>query len=152
MTDVKKIDGGNISNRIQSFYGLKLIALFAIFWWHSGAPQPNVNLGARACEFFFVVSGFLVMHNSINKNIENTWSCLESFIYDFKIKKPNTKIGFVLTEGKKYPNQSQIYWNAAISVFEKYDISYIDFRNIDYPTIDGTHPSCRSKHICKPMS
>lgn len=44
--------------RIGSLAGLKVIALLLLFWWHSPIPNPNVDIGARVCEFFFVVSGF----------------------------------------------------------------------------------------------
>lgn len=52
--------------RIDSLAGLKVLAMIAIFWWHSVLPNFGVDLGARACEFFFVVSGFLVLYNHYN--------------------------------------------------------------------------------------
>lgn len=45
--------------RILSISGLKIIAMFLIFWWHSDLQKPPVDLGARACEFFFAAAGFL---------------------------------------------------------------------------------------------
>lgn len=64
--------------RIGSLSGLKVIALILLFWWHSPIPNPHVDIGARACEFFFVVSGFLVSYNYSNKMMPATWkeSCL----------------------------------------------------------------------------
>ena len=71
---------GNKKIRIKSLMGLKVIAIFLLFWWHSAIPNPNVDLGARTCEFFFIVWGFLVAYNysSSHSQLEATWreSCL----------------------------------------------------------------------------
>lgn len=67
--------------------GLKVIALLLLFWWHSPIPNPNVDIGARVCEFFFVVSGFLVSYNYSNKMVPATWN--ESCLY---VKKKLSKM------------------------------------------------------------
>lgn len=50
MSEAKKENG---AEKLNSFSGLKLIALMMIFWWHSDFQKPILDLGARACEFFF---------------------------------------------------------------------------------------------------
>lgn len=65
--------------RIGSLMGLKVIAILLLFWWHSDIPNPVIDLGARTCEFFFVVSGFLVAYNySSSSSLHGTWkeSCM----------------------------------------------------------------------------
>ena len=52
---------------------MKFIAVLLIIWWHSELPSDSVDLGARCCEFFFCVSGFLCYYSSINKKNEATW-------------------------------------------------------------------------------
>lgn len=54
-------------NLILPLCGLKALALLAIFVWHSTLPKPDIDIGARCCEFFFVVSGFLVAYNFYKK-------------------------------------------------------------------------------------
>ena len=48
---------------IESLTGLKVIAMLLLFWHHSTIPKLSVELGARTCEFLFVVSGLLVGYN-----------------------------------------------------------------------------------------
>lgn len=43
---------------LSSFWGIKVIAMLLLFWWHSSIPIPNVDLGARTCELLFVTSVF----------------------------------------------------------------------------------------------
>ncbi len=64
---------------IHSLTGLKVICMLLIFWWHSTMPKPQTDLGARCCEFLFVVSGFLVGYKYYGVEIPDTWS--ESFRY-----------------------------------------------------------------------
>lgn len=54
--------------KITSLVGLKVLFLFGIFIWHTNLPKSGIDLGARCCEFFFVVSGFLVAYNFHRKN------------------------------------------------------------------------------------
>lgn len=54
---------GKQDSRIHSLSGLKVIAIWLIFWWHSWLNNPPCDLGARCCEFFFVASGFLVYYS-----------------------------------------------------------------------------------------
>lgn len=52
-----------MGNYLFSLNGIKVLALLAIFWWHSSAPNPYLDLGARGCDLLFVISGYLTMHN-----------------------------------------------------------------------------------------
>jgi len=63
--------------RIGSLSGLKVIALILLFCWHSSIPNPHVDIGARACEFFFVerelhraVLSFILSRNHNNRGCE----------------------------------------------------------------------------------
>ncbi len=53
----------NRRKRLDGLSGFKAIALFMVFIWHASFSSLSVNLGARACEFLFVSSGFLVFYN-----------------------------------------------------------------------------------------
>ena len=70
----------NRAEKLNSFSGLKLIALMMIFWWHSDFQKPILDLGARAYEFFFVCSGFLVAYNYQEKRMPPTWKCSVSYL------------------------------------------------------------------------
>lgn len=88
MTSSIKNSGGGTTlcrksqKRIDSLAGLKVVAMLAIFWWHSGLPNFGIDLGARSCEFFFVVSGFLVMYNHCFKPINTNIKTAISYTYD----------------------------------------------------------------------
>lgn len=62
-----------ITTKINSFVGLKTIAMLLIFYWHSPLKNTHLDIGARACELFFIMSGFLVAFNFRKKNIGATW-------------------------------------------------------------------------------
>lgn len=64
------------AQRIESLTGLKAVAMLLLFWHHSVLPLPeHVDIGARACEFMFLVSGFLVGYNNFYKEgTEPTWN------------------------------------------------------------------------------
>lgn len=64
---------GKSQKSLGGFVGLKAIAMLLLFWWHSSFPSPNTDLGARTCEFLFVVSGFLVGYNYYYKGMDGTW-------------------------------------------------------------------------------
>lgn len=66
---------------INSLTGLKVIAMLLLFWHHSTIPKLPVDIGARTCEFLFVVSGFLVGYNYYYTNRPATWK--ESFRYAY---------------------------------------------------------------------
>ena len=62
--------------RIPQLAGLKVLALFGIFCWHS-MPQVDLpDLGARLVELFFVISGFLVglrHHGTFETSLSGGW-------------------------------------------------------------------------------
>lgn len=58
---------------ISSMAGLKALCLVLLYWWHGPVTSPNVDLGARTCEFLFIASGFLVGYNAYYKTIPATW-------------------------------------------------------------------------------
>ncbi len=58
---------------------MKVICVFLLFWWHSPLMKPPFDIGARACEFYFVVSGFLVAYQHADKNKDAKWK--DSFSY-----------------------------------------------------------------------
>lgn len=66
---------------IKSFTGIKVLALLLIFYQHSGMPILPFGLGSRMCELLFVLSGFLVGYNKIEKEIKCSFkSCFDYFI------------------------------------------------------------------------
>lgn len=62
-----------MKRKVKSVVGLKAIIMFGLFWWHSWLENPPFDLGARACEILFVVSGFLVSYNHYGKNEDFSW-------------------------------------------------------------------------------
>ena len=61
--------------KIESFNSLKAIMLLILFYWHSPIPRYGLgDLGARTCEFLFVISGFCVAYNWEEKNIPDSFS------------------------------------------------------------------------------
>ena len=58
---------------IYSLSGLKVIAILLMFWYHSKIPNPDISMGSRLCEIFFVCSGFLVFYNNARKISTPTW-------------------------------------------------------------------------------
>ena len=61
-------------HKILSLSGLKVVAMFLIFYWHSDMKKPPVDLGARACEFFFIIAGFLFYYAHYRKPVPCTFS------------------------------------------------------------------------------
>lgn len=59
MSSSRILSAPQSKGRLLALSGLKVVAMFLIFWWHSDLEKPPVDLGARACEFFFVAAGFL---------------------------------------------------------------------------------------------
>lgn len=53
--------------RLVAFDGLKVLAALFIFWFHSPISSFGLDLGGRMCEFYFVVSGFLMFYNRRGK-------------------------------------------------------------------------------------
>lgn len=68
------------NRQIQSIAGLKVIAVWLIFWWHSWLTNPPCDLGARCCEFFFVASGFFVFLSHQNTSGFCTWKASAEYI------------------------------------------------------------------------
>ncbi len=66
-------------NRFYGLDGLKAIVMLSIFLWHSTLAGFHIDIGARACELLFVISGFLVGYNHYYKDVPATWN--ESFRY-----------------------------------------------------------------------
>lgn len=62
-----------MKRRVNSIVGLKAIIMFGLFWWHSWLDNPPFDLGARACEILFVVSGFLISYNHYGRDENYTW-------------------------------------------------------------------------------
>lgn len=61
------------SQKIYNLSGLKVITIWLIFWLHSWLQNPSCDLGARGCEFFFVVSGFLTYLSMEKKQVPCTF-------------------------------------------------------------------------------
>ena len=57
--------------RIGSLTGIKVLATAGIFYWHAFPHSGTPDLGARICELFFVLSGFLVAYNGYGR-MDNT--------------------------------------------------------------------------------
>ena len=55
--------------RISSIAGLKALCTLMVFWQHGPLPLSPVDLGARACEFFFLAAGFLYLYSHQKKEI-----------------------------------------------------------------------------------
>lgn len=69
---------------------------------------------------------------------------LEDMIYKYQTAGYKAKLGFVLTSlptrgGSKLP-MVRDYWDAAIEVFEKYDVGYLDLYYKPYSYADKLHP------------
>ncbi len=62
-----------MKHKVKSIVGVKAIIMFGLFWWHSWLDNPPFDLGARACEVLFVVSGFLVSYNHHGKSEDFSW-------------------------------------------------------------------------------
>lgn len=69
---------------------------------------------------------------------------LENAIYNYQQGNYKAKLAFILTYEDVGMVSSKIsvreYWDAAISVFEKYGISYLDLGKKTYPLLDTLHP------------
>lgn len=64
---------------INSLSGFKVICVILVFSWHAFIPRGGIDWGARACQFLFLASGFLVGYNYYGKDVPCTWE--ESFRY-----------------------------------------------------------------------
>lgn len=62
-----------MKHRINSIVGVKAIIMCGLFWRHSWLDNPPFDLGARACELLFVISGFLISYNHYGKEEDDTW-------------------------------------------------------------------------------
>ena len=66
---------------IHSLTGIKVLAMLALFWWHAPFTyHPPVDLGARMCEVFFVISGFLFAYNHWDNKIPETHEAAWSYV------------------------------------------------------------------------
>lgn len=104
--------------RIDSLTGLKFIAILIIFWWHSSIPSPSFDIGARACEFFFVSSGFLVMYNYYYKEIPFSWTSSISY-YLTKVGKmwPLHFLGFIAAAILKRNYSLEMLYKGVLNLF-----------------------------------
>ena len=60
------------NDKILSVTGLKVLAVILIFIHHSRIPLDGIDLGARMCELFFIISGFLVGYKYLNNKSDQT--------------------------------------------------------------------------------
>ena len=93
------------TNYISAIAGLKVVSMLLMFWWHSDLEKPSVDLGARACEFFFLAAGFL----SFYSHREHVSTCTIHSIYNYAGRKisaiwPIHFITFLLTLTYIKPN------------------------------------------------
>ncbi len=66
--------------RISSIAGLKAICTLMVFWQHGPLPISPVDLGARACEFFFLAAGFLYLYSHREKEIPCTFAGSSEYV------------------------------------------------------------------------
>ena len=72
---------------------------------------------------------------------------LESLLYEHQQSGCKAKTGFILTH---FSNNTKtdadllvkynLYWDSAIQVLEKYNITYLDLRTVEYSMADNVHP------------
>ena len=65
---------GSPLKHISSIAGLKALCTLMIFWQHGPLPASPVNLGYRACEFFFLAAGFLYLYSHQERSIPCTFA------------------------------------------------------------------------------
>lgn len=76
-----------MNGRIRALDGVKFFSIILIFWWHCSLPSPQVDLGARACEMFFLCSGFLVgLKNAYDSKWVGTWKESCNYVFHKVIK------------------------------------------------------------------
>lgn len=67
-------------SRINSFSGIKFLAVFFVFLWH-GSLKPLVfpfAAGSRSCEILFILSGFLVAyHAPLSDDVPTIHDCVQ---------------------------------------------------------------------------
>lgn len=69
---------------------------------------------------------------------------LENAIYNYQQGNHKAKLAFVLTYGNVSVAPAELvrtYWDAAIAVFEKYNINYLDLFDKRYSLCDSLHPN-----------
>lgn len=60
--------------------------MIGIFWRHCAITKLPFDMGARTCEFLFLVSGFLVAYNYVGRDVPATWSKSASYATSKVIK------------------------------------------------------------------
>ena len=70
----RALQGGCSNPKVSSLNGIKAIAMIMLFWWHSPIKPQEPDIGARMCEIFFVMSGFLVGINHWDVHTDNVFS------------------------------------------------------------------------------